>query len=157
MPTLTRYFIKSGLIFFGLAILTALLLALQEAFALFPASVKLMPVFWHFLVFGWVTQIIMGVSVWMFPRKTRKASRGDETLAWVAFILLNIGLVLRAVAEPWAGNPMDTWLNGTLAASAVLQWAAGMSYIIVIWPRVRGRRKRKRKRKSKKQEASNHA
>jgi hypothetical protein len=88
---------------------------------------------------GWVAQLIFGVVYWMFPRYSREKPRGSEGQAIATFILLNIGLVCRAVGEPihalWPGV-LWGWL---VALSAVLQWLAGMVFVVNTWARVKER------------------
>ncbi|MDX1618588.1 MAG: hypothetical protein R3224_07360, partial [Balneolaceae bacterium] len=51
---------------------------------------------------------------------------------------LNAGLVLRAAAEPAvAASPDMIWTGWALALSALLQVAAGLAYVVGIWPRVK--------------------
>jgi len=124
----------------------ALALSLPASWDLLPGGAGWLPVFWHLLLVGWITQVIIGVSIWMFPRQSREAPRGNLDLARAAFYLLNAGLILRAISEPWRNRfALFPWL---LAASALLQWAGGLCYVGMIWPRVRGKKKRVR-RKSK--------
>jgi hypothetical protein len=58
------------------------------------------PVYLHFLFIGWVTQIIMEVGFWIFPKYSKEHPRGNEKVGWVVFGLLNLGLILRAIGEP---------------------------------------------------------
>lgn len=75
MPTLTRWFIKSSMIYLVAALLLSLLLSLHGIMSL-PAFVNFLnPVFFHLLVVGWVTQMIFGVIYWMFPIITRQNPR----------------------------------------------------------------------------------
>jgi hypothetical protein len=47
------------------------------------------------LLVGWVIQLVMGVAVWIFPRfAVRRAPQRSATTAWLAFALLNAGVVL---------------------------------------------------------------
>jgi hypothetical protein len=88
---------------------------------------------------GWVTQLIFGVAYWMFPKASRVAPRGSDGLAWITFAQLNAGLVMRAIAEPeLLKGPAAGW-GALLAISALLQWGAGMTFIVNIWPQIRGR------------------
>ncbi|RMH81970.1 MAG: hypothetical protein D6681_17575, partial [Calditrichaeota bacterium] len=96
MPTLSRWFLKAGLIYFATSFVLLLGVHLQ---ALSPAPAFL-PVFYHLLFVGWITQIIMGVSHWMFPRHTREKPRGNEASGWAAFTGINLGLLLRCLGEP---------------------------------------------------------
>lgn len=137
MPTLTRYFIKTSLFFLVLALLVGVLLVVKDIFAI-PLSISgLFPVYIHLLVIGWLTQLIFGVAYWMFPVFTREKPRASENVGWNIYILLNAGLVLRAIAEPWqAQNPTmgSTWL---LIISAALQWLSGLLFAFNTWGRVK--------------------
>lgn len=146
MPKITIYFIRSGMIFFALSLVLAVIMAFsQSGFAEYSWTMW-RPIFWHFLLVGWITQVIMGVSVWMFPRKRRGQSGGGENAAWIAFIGINTGLVLRALTEPFLSISYSSGFMGVLiVASAVLQVVGGAAYVIGIWPRVKGKRKRSRR------------
>ena len=144
MPTVSRFFIKTGLIWFVLALLTALVAELQ--WLSIPA---LLPVYWHMLMVGWITQIIIGVSLWMFPGRSRSDAFRDHLKGWLIFIMLNAGLALRFISEPLAGAGAAPVWNGMLAASALLQWIAGGIYILELWPRVQSKKQRLKKRKER--------
>src|SRR5688572_7925264 len=117
MPTLTRWFVRSALVYFVAALLVGVLLAARSALAL-PAEVSaLAPTYFHLLMVGWVTQLIFGVAFWMFPKFTLEQPRGSEALGWATYWLLNIGLLLRVIGEP---------LN-TLVPSPVLGWTVAAS------------------------------
>lgn len=136
------------MIFFVMALALAVSIELSRSGVIETALTGLIPVFWHFLLVGWITQIIMGVSIWMFPRKKRGEVRGGEKHARVAFYCLNAGLILRAIAEPvTAVTPGFTWVQWTLIFSAVLQVAGGLAYVAGIWPRIKGVRSRRREKK----------
>jgi heme/copper-type cytochrome/quinol oxidase subunit 1 len=136
MPRLTRWFIKSSLVYLILALIIGVL---QTAGALSSLSglSRLSPVYFHLFLVGWVTELIFGVVYWMFPRYSTEKPRGHERLGWAVFGLLNLGLLLRAVGEPLnAGQPGGLW-GVLLAVSAVLQWLAGAGFVVNTWPRVR--------------------
>ena len=99
MPPLTRWFIKTSFIYFASALILGLILALQPFLSLGALS-GLFPVYIHMLVFGWLTQLIFGVVFWMFPKYSSERPRRSEALGWWTYALLNLGLVLRALAEP---------------------------------------------------------
>ena len=102
-----------------------------------PGASQLWPTYVHLLVLGWLTQLIFGVAYWMFPRPLPQASRHGERLGWPTYWLFNIGLVLRILGEgSWAAG---RGMNAMLVAAAMLQLIAGWSFVLMIWPRVRGR------------------
>jgi hypothetical protein len=86
---------------------------------------------------GWVTQLIIGVAYWMFPKFTKEQPRGSAPLAWAVYWLLNSGLLLRVIAEPWQSvhpHPLWGWL---LVGAAGLQWLGGVAFVVNTWPRVK--------------------
>jgi cbb3-type cytochrome oxidase subunit 1 len=139
MPGLTRWFLKISLVYFIFAVLLGMLLAAQSPLNLPGYISVLSPVYYHLFMVGWVTQLIFGVVFWMFPKYSKEKPRGSETLGWIVFWLLNVGLALRVMAEPaQALNPSLLW-GWLLAASAVLQWLAGIIFVINTWGRVKER------------------
>lgn len=139
MPTLTRWFIKTALIYFVAALLTGVLVAARPVLALPDQIAALTPVYFHLLMVGWVTQLIFGVVHWMFPKYSAALPRGHEGLGWATYILLNIGLVLRIVGEPLVAIRPESRAGWMLATSAVLQLLAGWAFIANTWPRVKER------------------
>jgi hypothetical protein len=130
MPLLTRIFIKTAIICLALALVLGILLASGVTNGLFPVYI-------HLLVFGWLTQLIFGVVFWMFPKYSVEKPRGSEALGWWTYALLNIGLLLRAIAEPIQSarpNPLGGWM---LIFSASLQFLSGMLFVINSWGRVK--------------------
>lgn len=137
MPPLTRWFIKTALLYFVLSLLAGLILASQAVlnFRLLPAGFT--PAYFHMLMVGWVTQLILGVAYWMFPKFTKAQPRGSASLGWTVFWLLNVGLALRILIEPF--NPAGTPLGWGLVLSALLQWLAGLAFVANTWARVKER------------------
>jgi cbb3-type cytochrome oxidase subunit 1 len=137
MPTLTRWFIKSALGCFIAALLLGVALAAPTVISVPPTIGVWAPVYFHLFMVGWVAQLIFGIVYWMFPRYTKESPRGSEKLALATFVLLNSGLVLRAIGEPvnslWPGTPWG-WM---VALSAILQWLAGMAFVLNTWARVK--------------------
>lgn len=138
MPPLSRWLVKAGFVSLALALLCELLLARPAA--LWPgvpdAALHLSAI--HLLTVGWLLQLITGVAWWMFPRHPTVPPRGRSWPGWVGFGLLNSGLLIRIVAEPWRlafGGPR--W---PLMISALFQLAAVCCLVYLIWPRIRGAR-----------------
>jgi hypothetical protein len=90
----------------------------------------------HLLVVGWLTQLIFGVAHWLFPRASAGAPHGNEALGWAGILLLNVGLLVRAVAEPSA---LSGARHGLLVTSGALQLVAVLLLVVHIWPRVKER------------------
>lgn len=139
MPLLTRAMIKTGLLYFVIALLMGALVIARPALNLPPEIAAFQPVYLHLLMVGWITQLIMGVVYWMFPKASKERPRGSERLGWAVFALLNAGLVLRVIGEPLLVIAPALNAGWLLALSAVLQLAAGWGFILNTWPRVKER------------------
>ena len=100
------------------------------------------PTHGHMLFVGWFVQFAIGIAYWLLPRR-RTAERPlgyDERPALAAAAALNLGLLLRAAAEPAErAGQADGWTLPMLAASAALQVGAVAVFVAQLWARV-GRR-----------------
>lgn len=139
MPIFTRIYVKTSLIWFALALAVAFGQAADVIWDLPRLFTVLSPVFFHMFLVGWVTQLIFGVVYWMFPKFSLEKPRGHEGLAWATYILLNLGLALRVIGEPLQALYPGAGWGWFLAASAFLQWAAGLTFVINTWGRVKER------------------
>lgn len=139
MPRLTRWFIKTAILYFVAALVLGVGLAAEDLihppFSLGP----LRPTYLHLLTLGWITQMIFGVAFWMFPRASRERPRGPEGPATASYLLLNAGLLLRWIGEPLLAIRHAAAAGPMLAAAAVLQWLGGVLFVVVIWGRVKAK------------------
>jgi hypothetical protein len=96
----------------------------------------------HILFVGWFLQFAIGVAYWLLPRRrsTERPLGYRERAAYFAAGALNLGLVLRIIAEPAEriGQQSDVTML-LLIASALLQVAAALIFIMQLWPRVTAR------------------
>jgi hypothetical protein len=139
MPAVTRWYIKAALAYLVAALLIGVALTAPAVLPVPPAVAVWGPVYFHFFMLGWVAQLIFGVVYWMFPRYTREQPRGSEAMALATFVLLNAGLVLRAIGEPVNALWPGIFWGWVVAFSAVLQWLAGMAFVLNTWARVKER------------------
>jgi hypothetical protein len=139
MPPLTRWYIRLAFAYLVLALLTGTAAAARQPLALPAAIGALGPVAVHLFVVGWITQMIFGVAYWMFPRRSAELPRGDPAPAIATLILINVGLLLRLVAEPWQTMHPSGAPAVLLVASAAAQWLAGLAFVWQMWPRVKER------------------
>jgi hypothetical protein len=134
-----RIYIKTALTYLVAAFALGGALLANQGFQFSGRLWAALPVYYHLLTVGWLTQLICGVALWMFPPTSRERPRGDERLGWVAYGALNAGLLLRAFAEPphtWQPAPATGW---ALALAALLQVFAVWLLVAALWPRVKGR------------------
>lgn len=139
MPLLARTYITTGLVHFAVALVFGVLVAAQPLFQWSPSVVALRPVMLHLLIVGWITQLIIGVAYWMFPKQSKEQPRGSTRAGWIVFALLNVGLILRGVGEPLFALQAESYLDVLLALSAVMQVTAGWLFIANTWGRVKER------------------
>lgn len=125
MPTLTRWFLRAAL----LDLVAGLALGIWLAVSPDAMAGGWRLVYVHLLVMGWATQMIFGVAYWMFPRKQPLDLDAFDALGWTCFVGTNLGLVVRAVAEPYG-------MRGGMLAAAALQLLAVLAFVVQIWPRV---------------------
>lgn len=88
----------------------------------------------HLGVIGFFLSMVMGVAYWMMPRPGGLKQEGLEALT---FYLLNAGLVLRTIAEPWWRY---TGANGPRTLSVVsglLLFAAILTFVYAMQARVK--------------------
>ena len=139
MPVLTRWVIKTAMIYLIAGLAAGALYWVNAQWLFSPVLAALSPTYLHMLVVGWLTQLIFGVIYWMFPIINKDNMRGDPRLAWAVYVLLNAGLLLRVICEPWHSVASND-VNGIgLVVAAVMQVAAAYFFILVCWPRVRAR------------------
>ena len=130
MPTITRWFVKASLVSLVLGLVAGIWQQVAGVAGLFP-------VYLHLVTFGWLTQLIFGIAIWMFPIYTREQPRGPEWLVWGIFATLNSGLLLRVVFEPLQSFSSTTLGGWALVAAAILQWLSGVGFAAAVWTRIR--------------------
>lgn len=138
MPLITRWFVRTGLVCLLLALAAGVVLATGVA-ARVPGTVLVLPfpTYLHLLTVGWLTNLIFGVALWLFPRHTADSPRGSDALGWTAYAALNGGLLLRLLGEPLLVSAGGG--TSLLLASAGLQLLGAWAFVANIWPRVKVR------------------
>ncbi|MBL8164037.1 MAG: hypothetical protein JNJ61_18760 [Anaerolineae bacterium] len=139
MLALSRWFIKVGMLYFISGLMLAALLLAQPVMGWSARLQVLRPVYLHFLFIGWVTQVIMGVGYWMFPRFSKEKPRGSEKLGWTVLALLNIGLILRTIGEPAMALSPRSEFGWMLVTASLCLLLAGWGFIFNTWGRIKER------------------
>lgn len=139
MPELTQLYVKTALAYLVLGLLLGVVLVWPvESTAAYWQGL-LWPAWIHLLTIGWLTQLIFGVAIWLFPRYSRERPYGPQILARIAYPLLNGGLLLRLVSEPAATQSATPLWRILLTCAALMQWFAGALMIGYLWIRVKSR------------------
>src|SRR5512141_1428250 len=97
MPRLSVWFVRLSLIYFLLGFTFGALLLAQKGISYFPPIWSLFPIHMEFLLIGWFAQLAMGVAFWILPRFSKGSPRGNVSLIWLSFALVNVGLIIGIV------------------------------------------------------------
>jgi len=129
MPRLSRWFIRASLVYLALGFTFGGLMLFNKGVLLSVWLWQLLPAHVEFLLLGWTVQLAMGVAFWILPRFS--SSRGNEQVAWAAFVLLNAGV--------WMGGTgrligLPAW---TVIAGHAAEAGAAVAFAIHAWPRVK--------------------
>jgi hypothetical protein len=130
MPRLSVWFIRFSFIHLFLGSTFGALLLANKGFPFAPWTWNLLPAHMDSLLLGWMAQLAMGVAFWIFPRFGTGTPRGNVKFAWLAFMLLNAGIVMVAI-QPFVGGSWLSPVGRVLEACSILLFAA------VSWKRVK--------------------
>ncbi|HEY3310674.1 MAG TPA: hypothetical protein VGK00_03445 [Anaerolineales bacterium] len=130
MPRLSRFFIRAALIYLFLGFTFGGLILANKGIPFAPLLWALLPVHIEFLISGWLTQLALGVVFWILPRHPVGPPRGDERWSWVAFGLINAGILVYSLT-PFVSI---SWLGLTARSLEVAGFAA---YVAGNWTRIK--------------------
>ena len=131
MPRLSVWFLRSALISLALGFTLGALLLFNKGIPISPFLWQLLPAHIEFLLVGWIVQLIMGVGFWILPRFLYEPKRGNVTLAWLAFWLVNLGIWLSSLGPLLASS---AWIG---AAGLVAEVLAALAFAFHAWRRVK--------------------
>jgi heme/copper-type cytochrome/quinol oxidase subunit 1 len=132
VPRLSRWFIHASLAYLIAGFSLGGVMLTLKALARYDGMARLMAPHVEFLLIGWTVQLALGVAFWILPRFEGGASRGVVRYAWLAFVLLNVGVILAALA-PISGAAAFMRLAGRFAEAG-----AAVAFALHAWPRIRG-------------------
>jgi hypothetical protein len=131
MPRASVWFIRAALVYLVLGFTLGALLLVNKAIGFSAGIWRWLPVHLEILLVGWFVQLVMGVAYWIFPRfGMTRVARGRESLAWLALVLVNVGVWL--AASGWlAAN------SAAMVAGRAAELAAAVLLAVNIWSRTR--------------------
>jgi hypothetical protein len=129
---------KTSLLYFcGGFLLGGLLLIAEASGATWGSAYSVVHA--HILFVGWFVQFAIGIAYWLLPRrKTPEKPLGYNTsLAYVAYSLANVGMVIRIILEPLylTGFLQGTLVTIGLSISGIMQVGAGIIWTGQLWGR----------------------
>ena len=128
MPKLSQIFVKSSLLYLLTGFALGALILLQKGWAFWLPAWQLLPLHIEIVIFGWMLQLVMGVAYWMLPRFG--AERRRETAAWLAYCLMNGGILLTFATLIADANVLRFFAK-------ILQVAAVGCFVFHAWPRIK--------------------
>lgn len=128
MPRLSVWFVRLSLIYFLLGFTFGALLLAQKGISYFPPIWSLFPIHMEFLLIGWFAQLAMGVAFWILPRFSKGPPRGNVTLVWMSFVLVNLGIL---------SSVLSLWVPAALLIGRAAEAGAGILFAIGLWRRVK--------------------
>jgi heme/copper-type cytochrome/quinol oxidase subunit 1 len=92
----------------------------------------------HAIFVGFVTMMILGVALWLFPRPEKTDTRYRPALAEASYWLLTVGTGVRVIGELLRVSSSALWLRLLVVASGLLQIAGILVFFFTMWSRIRG-------------------
>lgn len=129
MPRLSVWLIRTALGHLLVGFTLGALLLANKGVPLHPMVWRLLPIHIELLLLGWTLQLALGVAFWILPRFGNERPRA--WLAWVAYLLLNLGIGLVAANIFLVTVPALTFWGRLLEVGAALAFA------LHAWPRVK--------------------
>ena len=131
MTRLSVWTVRSALIYLGVGFLLGALMLTQKGVPLDGSLLRLLPLHVEVVLFGWTLQLGMGIAFWILPRLSHEPRYGNQRLGWLAFALINFGVLWIGVGQ-WLTAPTSIIMLGRAA-----ELLAVVCFALHAWPRVR--------------------
>ena len=128
MPRLSVWFVRASLLYLLAGFLIGALLLAQKGIPYSSQVWILFPVHMDFLLIGWFAQLAMGVAFWIVPRFSSRPPRGNVSIIWASFFLINAGLLI-GILQPR--------LPPSALLGRVLEIGAGITFAVGLWRRIK--------------------
>jgi hypothetical protein len=153
MTRLSVWPVRTAMLYLGAGFFIGALMLFEKGTRIDMSVLRLLPMHVEFVLIGWTLQLAMGVAFWILPRVGQvvnpstllraglskrqvnnlpyKSRHGNQTLGWIAYTLLNIG-VLSVGLGLWLNAPPIVPLIGRVA-----ELLAAISFMLHAWPRIK--------------------
>ncbi len=128
MPRSSVWFVRASLIYFLLGFTFGALILAQKGISYSMSVWRLFPIHMEFLLIGWFAQLAMGVAFWILPRFSSGPPRGNVSLVWISFVLVNLGILSSA---------LSLWFPAALLIGRAAEAGAGILFAVGLWRRVK--------------------
>lgn len=131
MPRLSVWMARTALLHLAVGFALGAVLLIHREWPLHGQVPRLRPLHAELLLIGWTVQLAMGVAFWILPRFRSGPERGREWPAWLAYLLLNVGVLT-------AGTALTVSGPGALAlAGRAAEGLAAAAFAAHAWPRIK--------------------
>lgn len=137
MYTLVRFYVKTSLIFLLLGLLLGVYLMAASRFFDGGYRAGLVTAHVHVILVGFIMMLIMGISLWMFPRPEKEDKRYSPEVAHLTYWLMTCGTATRLIGEMAQGWAAGGTSSNLAFAGALAQVAGIVLFIYNIWSRIR--------------------
>ncbi len=136
MFTNARYFIKTAFGFFILGLFSGLYIYGSRAFG-WAMPFSMIQAHTHVLLMGGVFMMILGVSVWFFPRAKKGDTNYNPNIILLSYWLFTLATLVRFVVEILQGIYPQSLATVVGFWSSVFQVLASIALVYSIWGRIR--------------------
>ncbi len=131
MIRLSVWPVRTALLYLGAGVLIGALMLFEKGAPIDPAMLRMLPMHIEFVLFGWMLQLVMGIAFWILPRFSQEPRYGHQRLGWIAYLLLNVGVLSAGVGQWLNAPPIIPW------AGRVAELLAVAFFVRYVWPRVK--------------------
>lgn len=137
MTTLVRRYLKTAIVFLMLGLLLGgWMMVRRELWNSYPSTFTV-SAHTHAILVGFVMMMILGVSLWMFPRPAKGDSRYKHQYANVAYWLVTAGTAGRIGGELLRTPGSSLPLRLVLVVLGFTQLVGLLVFFYGMWPRIR--------------------
>lgn len=131
MPRISFIMIRSALIQLGIGGSLGVLMFLHKGTNALPFAFRFYAAHVEMMLFGWTLQLALGVAAWILPRFSQAPKYGRVRLAWMAWAMLNSGVLCVSAQSFGVDSPALTVVGRGLELGAVVL------FIAYVWKRIK--------------------
>jgi len=131
VPDLSILLVRTALCWLAAGVAMGALLLASKAAPLPAGVLRLFHLHSEAVLVGWMVQFAMGVAWWILPKYPRLPERGPAAPVWVAWVLLNAGVLLAGLGRSLGAS------DGVVMAGRSAELLAAAAFAVAAWPRVK--------------------
>ncbi len=137
MFSTVRYFLKTGIIFLVIGLLTGLYMSISRNILDTGYSAEFLSAHTHIILAGAVMMIIMGVALWFFPRPEKDDTKYNPDVISTSYWIMTISTSLRFITQVIAAFEETKYVRWMITLFSLLQIVAIIIFFYGMWGRIR--------------------